>query len=400
MTANTKVSTAEYATIRSSIVNIMGSGSATQGYGQSIKSSPISTHSLVRQSDWDNLRFDIINARIHQTGAAFSAATNLSNSLDRTRLQFLNDNSTGFIILGMAVFGTGSNHPIVSPKFITAIQISGNNKIVTLNSATESVVNQGVSINFGPGSLSDFNEGTVISGSAADSYKTLAETAGNQRFLVANGQFLTDNAISISRIWSSQTVQQFWSQEISCDLTVTFSSSNEARWFFNSGGEVRIQSSRSSTDLLGTTIGLSNPQNNAWSSLLSSVGMISFGAQIPTAGFSPLDGRNFYRLTNAYQTYYSLSSSLPYSSNSYQLSVRSNVANNSAGTANIIYFRIRFIDGYVYSGPSASLGNSPDGVNGLFTVSVTEKRADGKLLPSGNFTITRPQYSISDISGS
>ena len=83
-----------------------------------------------------------------------------------------------------------------------------------------------------------------------------------------------------------------------------------------------------------------------------------------------------------------------------------NVANNSSGTANIVYLRIRFIDGYV--DPDATAGmpetlNPPDdGVDGTFTVSVTEKRADsvGGLLPNfGNFVIQRPVYSIAAITG-
>jgi hypothetical protein len=167
---------------------------------------------------------------------------------------------------------------------------------------------------------------------------------------------------------------------------MSFSNSNEARWFFNSGGEVRIQSARRD--------GRSDQQNNNWSSLLTAAGIQSFGAVIPNTGFSPMNGRNFYRLTNSFQEFYRLTDSSPYTANRYVLEARSNVANNSTGTATSIDIRIRFIAGYTDPGP----GGPPftnDEIDGTFSIVVTEKRADGSLLPSGRFTITRPVYSIS-----
>jgi hypothetical protein len=64
---------------------------------------------------------------------------------------------------------------------------------------------------------------------------------------------------------------------------------------------------------------------------------------------------------------------------------------------------VRFIDGYT-DPPGGFAGQFPpeDGVDGTFTVTVTEKRAEaiGGLLPnSGNFIIQRPTYSIAAISG-
>lgn len=54
--------------IREKIVKIMGPGTGQFGYGQQIISSTVSEGDLIRKKDWDELRFDILNARIHQDG--------------------------------------------------------------------------------------------------------------------------------------------------------------------------------------------------------------------------------------------------------------------------------------------------------------------------------------------
>jgi len=390
VSANSKISVTDYSAIRNNIVSVMGSGSGSLGYGQTVQSPSRSANQKISQADWDNLRYDIINARIHQTGSAFTATTNASNSVNRSQLQFATS-SVGFLILGMAVFGIDP-HPITAIKFVTAIQTSGSNTIITLNASTESVVPSGTVIYFGPGSISDFNVDNKVSATAINSYESLGNTASDvgQRFLVAAGKFSTSSASSVSRTWSSSTSPQFWANEINTELTVTFSTADQARWFFNSGGEVRISSSR--------TNGRSDQQNNEWSSLLTSAGQRIFGAQSPTAGFSPMNGQNFYRLTNSYQTYFSQASSSPYAANVYQLRARCNVANNSSGTATVIFIQVRFIGGYTDPGP----GGPPftnDEIDGTFTVTATQKYASGTLLPSGNWNIALPTYSFSAISG-
>jgi hypothetical protein len=386
VTLNSKINSSDFNNIRTIIDGVMGVGSGTSGYGQTLKSSVKSANQLIDQTDWDNLRFDIVNARIHQTGAAFTANTNASNSADRAKLQFATA-SVGFLVLGMAVFGI-SPHPITTVKFIADIQTSGSNTIITLNSATESVVNSGISIAFGPGSVADFEEGFTVGIASINAYESLATTTTPlvDRFSVAAGQFATAAAASVERTYSAP---QFWSNEISTELTVAFANANQARWFFNSGGEIRIASSR--------TLGRSDAQNDAWSSLLVSAGTTAFGGQIPTTGFSPMNGQNFYRLTNTYQNIVQLAAT-GYAANLYQIRTKCNVANNSSGTANIVYIQIRFIGGYVDPGPLGPPFTN-DEIDGKWTVTATQKFAQGKLLPSGDFSVALPTYSFSSISG-
>jgi hypothetical protein len=390
VSANNIITVSDFNSIHNTINTVMGTGVGSIGYGQTVFSTLKSANDVVDQTDWDNLRYDIVNARIHQTGAAFSANTNSSNSSNRNTIQFATS-AVSFVILGMAVYTIGL--PIATIKFITAISTSGLNTILTLSSSTEDVVLSGTSINFGPGNAQDFSESTSVSASLINAYEALANTTDDEstRFLVAPGKFLTvggnpdNSALVSSRTWSSSTTPRFWSNEINAILTVSFANSNQARWFFNSGGEVRIQSSR--------TGGRSDAQNNAWSAALVSAGVQPFGAVIPNTGFSPMNGRNFYRLTNVFQEFYRFTDSSPYTANRYILEARSNVANNSTGTATSVDIRIRFIAGYTDPGP----GGPPftnDEIDGTFSITVTEKRASGTLLPSGNFTITRPTYTI------
>jgi hypothetical protein len=313
------ISVADYNAIRSVAASVMGVGSATRGYGQTLNSVVRSANAKISQTDWDNLRFDLLNARIHQNGS---------------------------------------------------------------------------------GSLTEINENQRIGAGTINLYESLRTTIDNNRFAVAAGQFLTEGAnangttLTASRNYDGTQ----WKTEINTILTVTFADANRARYFFNSGGTIRIQSSRTATVSSRT-----DSQNTSWTTLLTSAGLREFGSQTPTSGFSPLNGTNFYRLTNSFQQYYSISSSSPYASNRYVLEARSNVANNSSGTANQVFIRIRFIDGYS-DPPGGNPGQFPpdDGVTGTFTVSVTEKRAEsiGGFLPSGNFSIQRPTYSIAALSGS
>jgi hypothetical protein len=208
-------------------------------------------------------------------------------------------------------------------------------------------------------------------------YETVANQADLARFNIGVGQSMVSPK-------SSGSYSSGWSTQASCTLTITFSTANEARYFFNSGGKIQFTSTR--------TGGSATSQNNAWTQLLEAVGTRSFGGAEPIAA-------NFYTLTSSYQTFYQNSQSTPYSNNYFQLSALCNVANNSGGTATSVTFRITWQDNYV--DPDGVIKFNPtDLVDGTLTIAVTELKATGLLVPSGTFTITSPSYSLSSISAS
>lgn len=213
-------------------------------------------------------------------------------------------------------------------------------------------------------------------------YDTVTEQAITNRFNIGSGRSVVTSKGTKSRTGS-------WTRESSCEVTVTFASADQARYFFNSSGKIRFISSR--------TGGTVSPQNTSWTNLLNTISVQSFGA----SGTSPV---TFYTLTTSYQTFYQMGSSSSYSSNNYQLEAKCDVADNTLGGATVVTFRIKWNDAYVdpdtlnpaYPGPE-TIHPPGDVVDGTLTVSIEEFKAVGDLAPSGTFTIISPTYSISDI---
>ena len=221
-------------------------------------------------------------------------------------------------------------------------------------------------------------------------YDRWADQLVANRFTVHPTQAKTVNKGSNSQTWPG-LAGSFWQNSVSCTVTVTFTTATQARYFFNSGGAIRISSSR--------TDGTVSAQNTAWTNLLNSAGTQSFGAQLPVTGFSPMNGQNYYRLTSTYQQWYTISASSPYTLNTYRIRARSpGVANNANGTARIIEFSVDFLDGYADPGPPAP----GDLVDGVLTVFVSTLEASGVLVPTalGNFTVQSPTVSITTPIGS
>lgn len=294
---------ADFNRIRTKLAAIMGAGAGSFGYGQSVVSSTVVEGQVITKEQWDQLRFDILNARIHQDG--------------------------------------------ITPTLAEVVR--------------------GQPIRY-------------AESSPAKQYDTQADTASTNRFQVGSGQFVIESA-------GSQTRLNPWLTKVTSIVTVSFPTADSARWFFNSGGKIRFSSSR-----VG---GSGSPQNSSWSSLLSNIGSVSFGANTP--------GANFYLLTSQYQTFFSGTQSSPaqYAANAYVIRARSDVVNNSNGGARIVTFEVSWEDNYFFSyrGGGALV---PDNVDGVLTLTVDELRASGTLLPigTGAFSIIRPSYTITSISGS
>ena len=126
-------------------------------------------------------------------------------------------------------------------------------------------------------------------------YQTLATSITTDRFTTPPNNIITAKGSS-SQTWPGNFGSR-WNNTVQCLVTVSWSTADQARYFFNSGGEIRFSSSRSG----GTTSGGSGTiasQNNEWTTYLSStVGTRGFGGNIPTAGTGGLTGGNFYRLS-------------------------------------------------------------------------------------------------------
>jgi hypothetical protein len=295
MTTGSNIAAADYVAIQNKAETLLGTGSTTRGYGQTVQSVDVFTGNAITKAQWDALRFDIINIRLHQDG--------------------------------------------VLPNIVQ--------------------VNVGDPIVFGAA-----NPNT--------NYDTLLETATINRFQIANSQAVITSV-------GAATTSSAWSASATMTTTVTFSNATDARYFFNSGGKIRISST--------LTGGSATAQVNAWRNILTSVGTRSFGAD--TDPFV-----NYYTLTNSFQTYFQSSLSTPYSSNNIRFEARTDVSNNSTGTATVLTLRVTLFDNYV---PTGAAPAPSDQVDGTLSIAVSELKASGSLLPSGSFVITGPSYSLSSI---
>jgi hypothetical protein len=73
----------DYNTIRNKILNVLGTGAGNFGYGQVLQSSPVLSGQEIQAQQWNNLRWDIYNTLVHQTGLNPSIVTATANNVIR-----------------------------------------------------------------------------------------------------------------------------------------------------------------------------------------------------------------------------------------------------------------------------------------------------------------------------
>jgi len=189
-----------------------------------------------------------------------------------------------------------------------------------------------------------------------------------------------------------------WSDTLFAQVDVTFTTAAKARHFFNSGSTIEFTSSR--------TGGSTTAQNTSWTSLLSTAGTRIFGGNQPGTGLNPNDGTNYFRCSNVAQNWSVVTASSPYALNSWRISVRTpGVADNSAGTASTLTFRVEWIDDHFALGGAPAIGPTgsgtfgPDEVDGQIALTVVTKEATGTLVPvsAGTFDIETPTITVTAI---
>ena len=213
--------------------------------------------------------------------------------------------------------------------------------------------------------------GGIINSTDPSAFAPYATTIDTNRFNCHASRKSTAAAGDNSRASS-------WASSVSATYTLNFSSANQARWFWNGGGRIRFASSR--------TGGAATAQKTSWSSLLSSAGTQEFG------------GAAVYSWGTGSTSLYSVSSSAPYASNNYAISVAANAA---AGSATAFNFVLLWSDPYVDPTP----GEPPlpeDIVDGTlsYSVEITAPTGGHALTPSGTWTsYTYSSYSAGAITG-
>lgn len=203
---------------------------------------------------------------------------------------------------------------------------------------------------------------TIVSGSSIEA--THVTLFSNSVPVLQSNKFLLaefSDELLVPSVESTRTAN--WNRTVRHFFTVTFSSIDNARYFFNSGGSIRI--------IPGFAKSSSTSINNSWDTLLNTIGTISFNyTETSASGPSPGSGSSigFYDLTNTFQQIYTKSASV-YTANDYTIRARCNVANNTDGGATDILFEVYFNDD--------KTGNTDEDVTGTLTNAVRMYRPSG-----------------------
>jgi hypothetical protein len=338
MTVNAKIRTVDYNFMQNEVARVLGTGVANFGYGQTLESSQVNLSSRITVNEISRLRNDIISCYRHIYG---TIPTELANPQIGNLVKWtpIGPESSEF---GSSEFNE-DDYNVVSPT---------------------------------SPDISPFNQ-----------FPIFASDIVNNRF--SPSPFLDDRLSqpqnTTSTTWPGP-FGLFWRTTIECRVIVSFPTAEDARYFFNTGGQIKFSSTR--------TGGSNTDQNNIWSSFLqNTVGLQGFGGNFPTSGLGDMNGGNFYRLRNNFTSpYYDVPSAGLYSLNRFKLWARTIDApnnDNSAGGATSMEFLIEWVD------DSIGTGGGPDQVDGTINLFVTESKVTAP--PTGIFTIQSPSVSVGRI---
>ncbi len=212
------ISATDYNNIRIKIFNIMGTGSSSSGYGQTTNAAvALNQGQTVTKAQWDNLRFDIYNAIVHQTGSAPSIT--IVNEGDVIRYGTSHPNFQYNTLADQAIankFDLGTGQFVTEAIGNTTRFSNWSNSVAstvqinfTDNNAARYFFNSGGKIRFssartgGVGTLQDQRWSSLLTGAGQPFF------AGNSSMYPSSGGNATYNNIGYWQLNTSD--QQIWS---------------------------------------------------------------------------------------------------------------------------------------------------------------------------------------------
>jgi hypothetical protein len=315
--ANQNITAAKYNFLQGRIQNILGVGSGTSGYNQSVQSYSVNVSGDITATHLNNLHVDMTKARAHQTGVQPTEISQVIKDLN-----VVTDDNDSFFVSDQ---GTQSSDPDGDTKKIQAFE-----DLMTLIEQDKFVI---------------------------DSTQAGFSSAGVNS--------------SRTQIWGGTALPQI----IVHEFTVKFGNENQRRAFFNSGGEIRLEASV----IHNLSPGDNNyAKTNDWSNMLSAMKTIKFnynstdsfelGSSDGNASQPTNNGTGSaignYQLTGNYQTVYTKTGSGLYEDNEYVVKAKENNSRE-------ISFRIEFID------DANGAGSADEAVQGSTASQVSVFRAEG-----------------------
>jgi hypothetical protein len=304
------IEASDYNSIRDTVDAVYGTGNGSEiGYGQALSSPEKSVDDLITAQDLIDLFTDMYNARVHQIGLPAP---------------------------GLSYPGLAFNPPQ-----------TGN--LIGVEQAGASVSDPGVANDI---------------------------TAGLDDFVAAAAELLPDenlanNPSMTTTSFSSSVRSTSWNGAITHEFTLTFSSADQRRYYFNTGSDIRIAGLLASAG--------SSLKNNDWRTMLSSMGTIIMNSDTTlVTGSGTTSAIGNYDLTTSFQTIFTKPGTGVYSDNTYTIQA-------SAPTTSQIRILITFNDGDIGELPAPRIDED---VSGVLYSTASVRYANGTV------AVSSPGYSV------
>lgn len=294
----TRATATDFNNIQSTLNSVLGLGSGTQGYGQTVTSSQVASGAIITVAQWTTLRADLVKCRTHQTNLAVAnAPANVSANRG----------------------GACQTLEVITSSTVISEDIRDQYNLFT---------------NGSPGTI------------GINAERTLANAAQLSAATAPSG---VTNPSQYAGAWGVNASSTRYLRQI---YTVTFpgythagglvvSAADHIRCFFNAGGKIQFTSTRSGT--------ANNTKDTDWTNMLSGMGNFIFAASTSSVsgttnpgngGTTPGSSIGYFQATPspAYQTLVSVASTVSkYTENRFTVEVA------TSGT-NALLFRLTWAD--------------------------------------------------------
>lgn len=305
------------------------------------------------------------------------------NDVQKTIARMLNDKIADYPSeIDRATFGYGQ--ALTSNSVTSVVNLAEANQLAKLRlDLLKIAIHCGVESNALITTLPILLVGDLVEASHLIKYVDAVNYLIGNRFELGSGQYSDENLgpqdLTHSRTtpWGNNANYEgiYGSTVVRHDFTIDFGNAQNARYFFNSGGSLRISASR--------TGGSVSFQNTSWSNALSAMQTVIFNYTNCTASAGSTSNIGFYDLTNNAQEVFRMTADTSYSSvyavNQYYITMSCNCsgANNNLGTASQIYVKVYFDDAHTNTLPDPTVPWFRDVVDGTLTSRVLIRRASG-----------------------
>lgn len=282
---------------------------------------------------------------------------------------------SALIGVGYGNHGYGQANPVLSPvtavtDLVTAAQW---NNLLSGMSMVNTHTGSGLTLQ------PAVSTGTLIQAEVGSSGRPDIFTLISSLDANRNNAALTQMAVT--NVLTSTRTTAWGGQVLTHEFTVNFGTEDSARYFFNSGGQIRLSANRSG--------GSASSINSSWTTLLNSVGTVKFAynstTYTGTGGYA--NGYiGYYGLTGSYQQIFIHNGTggsgyyYGYGNISYSIQARrENYAGSNGGNGSLLRFQVLFNDQSAYAYGSGQ-------VDGTLVSRVDQYKAGGVL------TIASPTY--------